>query len=54
LKTRNNLYKDYGKGRDIKNVWEKSRFYDMPSIALKYSKTSDQKYLNYFENIVLD
>ncbi len=54
LTIRNGLYKDFDKGRDIKNIWEKARFFDAPILALAYLKTADEKYLSFFENVFMD
>ena len=54
LDLRERLVKDYNKGWDIKNVWELSRFHYLVPLALAYYKTGEDKYLNKWQELILD
>ena len=54
LDLRENLSKDFGKGWDIKNVWELSRFHYLIPLSLAYYLTGKQKYLNKWQELISD
>jgi len=52
FKLREHIIKNSFKNFDIKNVWELSRGYYLKDISLMFIKTSDEKYLKQYENII--
>ncbi len=54
LDLRENLVKDYDKGRDIKMVWELSRFHFLVPLALAFYKTGEEKYLQKWQEFIED
>ncbi len=51
---REGLEKEYNKGRDIQIVWELSRFHYLIPLALAYHKTGEEKYLQKWQELILD
>ncbi len=54
LDLREHLPQDYNKGRDIKMVWELSRFHYLVPLALAYYKTGEKLYLEKWQSLILD
>lgn len=54
LDLREDLNKDFNKGWDIKMVWELSRFNYLIPLALAYYRTGEEKYLNKWQELILD
>jgi len=52
FKLREYIIKNSFKNFDIKNIWELSRGYYLKDISLMFVKTSDEKYLKQYENII--
>jgi hypothetical protein len=54
LDLREDLINSYNKGWDIKMVWEMSRFQYLVPLSLGFYKTGEEKYLNKWQEFVLD
>ena len=54
LDLREQLGKEYNHGRDIKLVWELSRFHYLMPLALAYYKTGERLYLEKWQELISD
>ncbi len=54
LDLREKIINFYNKGRDIKMVWEMSRFQYLTTLALGFYKTNEEKYFNKWQGFIID